>query len=56
MKKSELKKLIKEEIGLNNEFNTVISYLRKSIYPKLNDDEVYELNIRLKEWFNKNVT
>ena len=55
MKKSELRQLIKEELGKEDIFNRVIYYLRTKIYPKLNDDELYDLNIRLRDWFNKNV-
>ncbi len=55
MKKSELKKLIKEEMEREDPFDKVISYLRTKVYPKLDEDELYDLNTKLKEWFNKNV-
>tara|TARA_B100000902_G_scaffold386924_1_gene430212 strand:+ start:668 stop:934 length:267 start_codon:yes stop_codon:yes gene_type:complete len=35
-------------------FTKMISILRKE-FRKLNDDDSYELGIKLKQWFNKNV-
>ena len=35
-------------------FTKMISILRKE-FRKLNDDDSYELGIKLKKWFNKNV-
>jgi len=37
-------------------FGIVIDYLQKRIYPKLNDNDLYELNSKLKKWFIKNHT
>jgi len=57
--KSELRKIIKEELlkedNATREFANVIDYLRKKVYPKLNDDDLYRLNMSLKNWFNKNI-
>jgi hypothetical protein len=58
MKRSELRNIIQEELikedKVNTEFSKVIEFLRKKVYPKLNDDDLYELNQELKTWFNKN--
>ncbi len=55
MKKSELRQIIKEKLKKPDYFMVVTNYLRTKIYPKLNDDELYDLNIRLRDWFNKNI-
>ena len=59
MKKSDLREIIKEELikemSGQKAFEEVIKYLRTKIYTKLNDDDLYDLNVKLKEWFNKNV-
>jgi hypothetical protein len=59
MKKSALRKIIKEKLETNSKvsdvFENVIFHLRNRVYPKLDDDELYELNIKLKDWFNENV-
>ena len=39
---------------VNKAFDGVIKHMRKSD-KKLNDDEWYELTVKLKKWFNKNV-
>ena len=39
---------------VNKAFDSVIKHMRKSD-KKLNDDEWYELTVKLKKWFNKNV-
>jgi len=40
---------------VDSTFNKIKDYLRNKIYPKLNDDDLYDLNVKLKEWFNENV-
>jgi len=45
----------RQDVVVQNAFEKTIAYLRKSIYPSLNDDDLYELNFRLKKWFNDNV-
>ena len=50
-------KLSEEKVNtykVNRAFDGVISHMRKSV-KKLNDDEWYELTVKLKKWFNKNV-
>ena len=53
-----LKKLLKEEKitegKADKSFTKMISILRKE-FRRLNDDDSYELGIKLKQWFNKNV-
>ena len=59
MKKSDLREIIKEELikemSGQKAFEEVIKYLRTKIYTKLNNDDLYDLNVKLKDWFNKNV-
>ena len=35
-------------------YNGVLNHMRKVI-KKLNDDEMYEVTTKLKQWFNKNI-
>ena len=35
-------------------YNGVLNHMRKEI-KKLNDDEMYEMTTKLKQWFNKNI-
>jgi len=35
-------------------YNGVLNHMRKEI-KKLNDDEMYEVTTKLKQWFNKNI-
>ena len=53
-----LKKLLKEEKltegKVDKSFTKIIGLLRKESR-KLNDDDSYELGIKLKQWFNKNI-
>ena len=35
-------------------FDGVLKHMRKEI-KKLNDDEMYEMTTKLKQWFNKNI-
>jgi len=59
MKRSELRQIIKEELlkedKVSTAFAEVLKYLRNKVYPKLDEDELYELNTFLKNWFNSNV-
>lgn len=56
-------KFINEDFKIENRdavivdkyFYEVIEHLQKRVYPKLNDDNLYALNIRLKKWFNDNL-
>ncbi len=36
-------------------FNDVLSHLRSKVYPKLNDDDLYDLNVMIRDYFKKNV-
>tara|TARA_Y100000593_G_C4091168_1_gene228603 strand:- start:294 stop:470 length:177 start_codon:yes stop_codon:yes gene_type:complete len=54
-----LKDILKEKTKLtegkvDQQFNKIIGSLRK-VLKKLNDDDSYELSVKLKDWFNKNV-
>tara|TARA_B100001778_G_scaffold104639_1_gene85507 strand:+ start:572 stop:760 length:189 start_codon:yes stop_codon:yes gene_type:complete len=58
-----LKKLLKEEkiseMKINKAkvmkaYSGVLNHMRKEI-KKLNDDEMYEMTTKLKQWFNKNI-
>jgi len=50
-----LKELLNIQEGkADKSFTKMISILRKE-FRKLNDDDSYELGIKLKQWFNKNV-
>jgi len=40
--------------GVDNSFSKVIAFLRKDVYPKLGEDDLYELNTKLKKWFTDN--
>ena len=35
-------------------YKSVLNHMRKVI-KKLNDDEMYEVTTKLKQWFNKNI-
>ena len=39
---------------VDQQFTKMISSIRK-VLKKLNDDDSYELSVKLKQWFNKNV-
>ena len=39
---------------VNKAYTGVLNHMRKEI-KKLNDDEMYEVTTKLKEWFNKNI-
>ena len=39
---------------VNKAYNGVLNHMRKEI-KKLNDDEMYEMSTKLKQWFNKNI-
>jgi|APSaa5957512622_1039677.scaffolds.fasta_scaffold427001_2 hypothetical protein len=43
------------ESNVTNTFNDVLKYLRTKVYPKLNDDDLYDLNIMIGDYFKKNV-
>ena len=45
---------INKEMEVEMIFLNVISQLRET-FNKLNDDDNYKLNLKLKAWFNKNV-
>ena len=58
-----LKKLLKEEKlsemkvnkgKVDKTYKSVLNHMRKVI-KKLNDDEMYEVTTKLKQWFNKNI-
>ena len=58
-----LKKLLKEgklsEMKVNKgkvdkTYKSVLNHMRK-VVKKLNDDEMYEVTTKLKDWFNKNI-
>jgi len=51
-----LRSLIKPKVNENtvtNTFNDVMKYLRTKVYPKLNDDDLYELNLMIRDYFEK---
>ena len=39
---------------VNKAYNGVLNHMRKEI-KKLNDDEMYEMTKKIKQWFNKNI-
>ena len=60
-----MKKLVKENLNekkaedgpmfVDETFFKIVEYLQTKIYPKMNDDDLYNLNLKLKGWFNRNV-
>jgi len=58
MKNIKLAKLVRNEatkpVDVHKIFTDVLGYLRKKVYPKLNDDDLYELNVMIREYFKKN--
>lgn len=62
-----MKKLVKESLNeiqsrsnikhvdVDEVFYEVTEYFRRRIFPKLNDDDLHELALKLKSWFNENV-
>ena len=64
MTSTNMKKVVKESLNekididsnaVKEKFDSVIKYLRTNVYPKLSDNELYVLNLKLKDWFNHNV-
>lgn len=56
MNKQKLKQIIYEELNdkVYEQFNITISYLRKQVFPKLDDDQLVEYLKELKNWIDKN--
>jgi len=47
--------LKQSDVIVDHYFYEIINYLRKRIYPKLNDDDLHKLNGKLRDWFIENM-
>jgi hypothetical protein len=54
LKKPKLSEMKVNKSKVMKAYNGVINHMRKEI-KKLNDDEMYEMSTKLKQWFNKNI-
>ena len=53
-KEKKLKEMKVNKSKVNKAYTGVLNHMRKEI-KKLNDDEMYEMTTKLKQWFNKNI-